>query len=73
MWTNLKTPNVVTTDSDRVDDKEVIIMKTIEFPSLKHKLEEARKLICELCTKCGESVCKNGEECDWKESEGDGE
>jgi hypothetical protein len=56
-----------------VDDKEVITMPTIEFPSLKHKLEEARRLICELCTKCGENVCKHGEECDWKESEVQGE
>lgn len=65
----LKIPSVVATDSDRVDDKEVITMKTIEFPSLKHKLEEARKLICELCEKCGEDVCKHGEECDWKVDE----
>ena len=32
----------------------------------KAKLDEANYLICELCEKCGENVCKNGEECDWE-------
>lgn len=36
---------------------------------LKRRLKEANELICELCEKCGENVCKSGEECDWKESE----
>ena len=42
----------------------------LEIETLKRKLEEARELICELCEKCGENVCKNGEECDWKVDEG---
>ena len=33
----------------------------------KAKLKEANHLICELCEKCGENICKDGEECDWKE------
>lgn len=32
----------------------------------KGQINEANKLICELCEKCGENVCANGEECDWK-------
>lgn len=40
-----------------------------EVEMLKRKLSEANHLICELCEKCGEDVCKNGEECDWKVEE----
>lgn len=40
-----------------------------EVEMLKHKLKEANELICELCEKCGEDVCKHGEECDWKDEE----
>lgn len=44
-----------------------------EIEMLKRKLAEANELICELCEKCGENVCKDGEECDWSESEVQGE
>ena len=36
-----------------------------ELEKTRCKLAEANELICELCEKCGENVCKNGEECDW--------
>ena len=41
-----------------------------ELETLKCRLKEANDLICELCEKCGENVCKNGEECDWMVDEG---
>ena len=44
-----------------------------EVKVLKDKLSKAKQLICELYEKCGENVCKDGEECDWKESEVQGE
>lgn len=40
-----------------------------EIKILKKRLKEAKELICELCEKCGEDVCKHGEECDWKVEE----
>ena len=45
------------------------IEEMTELETLKRRLTEANNLICELCTKCGENVCKNGEECEWEERE----
>lgn len=40
-----------------------------EIEGLKAKLKQGNDLICELCEKCGENACKDGEECDWKVEE----
>ena len=39
---------------------------------LERELKRTRLDLCELCQRLGEDICKNGEDCDYKESE-DGE
>lgn len=43
--------------------------KDIEINVLKRKIKQLSSLTCELCERLGENVCKDGEECDWKDEE----